>query len=76
MLSNVFGENFQITENTYEYMGMPNRSYQSFSEMKKAIGDSRVYGGIHYQETCDKSTEMGEKVAQNILNKVKFLKDE
>lgn len=75
MLSNVFGENFQFTENTYEYLGMPNRSYNSFSELKQAIGDSRVFGGIHYQASCDKGNLMGEKVAQNILNKVKFLKE-
>lgn len=75
MLSNVFGENFQFTENTYEYMGLANRSYNSFSELKQAIGDSRVYGGIHYQASCDKGTLMGEKVAQNILRKVKFLKE-
>jgi hypothetical protein len=74
MLSNVFGENFQLIENTYEYMGLANRTYHSFSELKKAIGDSRVYGGIHYQATCDKSTLMGEKVAANILRIVKFRK--
>lgn len=72
MLSNVFGENFEFTETTYEYMGLANRNYHSFSELKKAIGDSRVYGGIHFQSTCDKSTQMGEKVAENVLTKVKF----
>ena len=55
-------------------MGLPNRTYNSFSELKKAIGDSRVYGGIHYQASCDKGTLMGEKVAQNVLSKVKFKK--
>jgi hypothetical protein len=75
MLSNVFGEKFQFTENTYLYMGLPNRTYNSFSELKKAIGDSRVYGGIHYQASCEKGNLMGERVAQNILKKIKFLKE-
>ncbi|MEO6220614.1 MAG: hypothetical protein ABIO81_09320 [Ginsengibacter sp.] len=41
--------------------------------MGKEMSDSRVFGGIHYQASCDKGIEQGKKVAQNILRKVKFL---
>lgn len=75
MLTDVLGGNFQFTLNTYEYLGLPARSYNSFNAMAKEMSDSRVFGGIHYQASCDKGLLLGEKVAQNILGKVKFLKD-
>ena len=75
MLTDVLGDNFQFTLNTYEYLGLPARNYNSFAEMAKEMADSRVFGGIHYQASCDKGLWLGEKVSQNILNKVKFLKD-
>ena len=75
MLTDVLGNNFQFTLHTYDYLGLPARSYNSFNEMAKEMADSRVLAGIHYQASCDKGTLLGNKVAQNILNKVKFLKD-
>ena len=75
MLTDILGDNFQFTLNTYEYLGLPARSYNSFFEMSKEMADSRVFAGIHYQASCDKGRWLGEKVAQNILSKVKFLKE-
>jgi len=74
-LTDVLGDNFQFTLHTYDYLGLPARSYNSFHEMAKEMSDSRVLGGIHYQASCDKGLWMGNKVGQNILSKVKFLKD-
>ena len=75
MLTDVLGGNFQFTLNTYDYLGLPARSYNSFFEMSKEMADSRVFGGIHYQASCDKGRWLGEKVSRNVLSKVKFLKD-
>ena len=75
MLTDVLGDNFQFTLHTYDYLGLPARSYNSFFEMSKEMADSRVFAGIHYQASCDKGRWLGEKVSQNILSKVKFLKD-
>ena len=74
MLTDVFGDNFQFTLHTYDYLGLPARSYNSFYEMGKEMSDSRVFGGIHYQASCDKGSLQGKKVGQNILSTVKFLK--
>ena len=46
----------------------------SFYEMGKEMSDSRVFGGIYYQASCDKGNLQGKKVGQNILSTVKFLK--
>src|SRR5436189_625776 len=76
-LTDVLGDNFQFTLNTYHYLtpSLPDRSYNSFHEMAKEMADSRVLAGIHYQASCDKGLWLGNKVGQNILGKVKFLKD-
>ena len=75
MLTNVLGENFQFTLHTYDYLGLPARSYNSFFEMSMEMSDSRVFGGIHYQASCDKGRWLGNKVSENILHTLKFLKD-
>jgi membrane-associated phospholipid phosphatase len=74
MLANMFGDNFQLTLHTYDYLSFPARSYNSWEEMSIEMSNSRVYGGLHYQATQDKSRVQGKKVAQNILDKVKFKK--
>jgi hypothetical protein len=75
MLTNVLGNNFDFTLHTYDYLGLPARSYHSFLEMSKEMSDSRVFAGIHYQASCDKGILLGEKVSQNILGTLKFLKE-
>ena len=75
MLTDVFGDNFQFTLSTYNYLGLPKRDFNSFHEMAKEMADSRVFAGIHYQASCDKGLWLGNKIGQNILNTVKFLKE-
>ena len=75
MMSKIFGEDFHFTLHTYDYLNYPSRSYTSFTQLSNEISDSRLYGGLHYRATLDKSTEQGKKVAENILTTVKFLKD-
>jgi membrane-associated phospholipid phosphatase len=75
MMSNVFGEKFPMTLHTYDYLNYPPRSYSTFTQMGLDIANSRIYGGIHYRLTCERSIEQGKKVAENILSTVKFLKE-
>ena len=79
-LADVFGDDFEFTDNTYNNMPtslgtLHALTFHSFTELKKAIGDSRVYAGIHYGPSCTKGIQLGEKVAQNVLATVKFLKE-
>jgi len=50
-------------------------SFNSFYELANAIAISRVYGGIHTRHAVEEGTKQGIKTAQNIDNKVKFLKE-
>ena len=72
MLTSVFGEEFEFTLDTYQYLGFPARNYSSFADMAFEMSNSRVFGGIHYQASCDKGLIMGAKVGQNVLSKIKF----
>ena len=74
MWTDIFGENFHFTLHSYDYLGLPPRSYNSFEEMSKEMADSRVFAGIHYQPSVDKGRSLGAKITQNILAKLKFHK--
>ncbi len=74
MLTSVFGDHFSFTLDTYNYLGLPARNYASFKAMGIEMANSRVFGGIHYQVSCDLGRWLGEKVGKNVLAKVKFLK--
>lgn len=71
-LTDMFGDSFSFSLNSYDYLGLPARNYNSFKAMSKEMADSRVYGGIHYQASCDKGRLLGEKVGLSVLDKVKF----
>jgi len=75
LLTSMFGDNYHLTNNTYSFLGMPDQHYTSFYDMADQIGKARVYAGIHYTVSCTEGNKMGQQVAKNILNKLKFLKD-
>jgi len=79
-LADVFGDNFEFTDNTYANLStslgtLQPLTFHSFTELKKAIGDSRVYAGIHYAPSCEQGIQLGEKVGQNVVSILKFLKE-
>jgi hypothetical protein len=74
-LSNLFGDNYSFTDHTYDYLGFASRSFNSFQAFGIDAGNSRLYAGIHYQPSIDAGLVQGRKVAQNIISKLKFLKD-
>ena len=74
VLTGLFGPNYHFTNHTYDYLGMAPRSFNSFDELANEIGDSRVYGGIHYTYSCVAGKAQGQKVGQNINSKLRFLK--
>ena len=75
VMTSLFGEDYATTLHTYDNLGMTPRPYSSFNKMAEDIGRSRVYGGIHYSYSCTESMRQGQKIAQNILNTLKFKKE-
>jgi hypothetical protein len=74
ILTNLFGDNYRFTDHTYDYLGMAPRSFPSFKAMGEDAGNSRLYAGIHYQPSINTGLLQGRKVAQNIINTLKFSK--
>jgi len=75
IFTNLFGENYAFTNHTYDYLGMPPQSYTSFGDMATQIGLARLCAGIHTRYACDAARVEGQRIAQNILNDIKFLKE-
>lgn len=75
VLTNLFGSNYNFTDHTYDYLGFAPRSFSSFEAIGVDAGNSRLYAGIHYQPSIDIGLVQGRKIAQNIISKLKFLKE-
>ena len=66
-LTAVFGNNYQMTDHTYDSYGMKPRSFDSFLAMAKEAGDSKFYSGIHYELSVNVGMKQGIDVAKNIV---------
>lgn len=65
-LSLVFGEQYTLTDHTYDYIGLAPRTFTSFHAMAKEAGDSKMLGGIHFQFSVDRGLEQGRNVTQQV----------
>ena len=72
MLASEFGSNFSFDVNYYAYLNQSPRHYNSFEELAQEMAIARVYAGIHYKPAVNAGVALGKKVAQNILQAVKF----
>jgi hypothetical protein len=75
-LTSVFGDNFAYTDTTELEFGIKSRSYTSFRNAADENNWARFYGGIHFHHSCIVSTELGRKVGELIVTKLKMKKNE
>ncbi len=68
-LEKLFGNIGSFTDHTYDYLGYPSRTYNSFTAIAEEAGQSRLYGGIHYLPSLHAGLVQGRKVAANIFSK-------
>jgi len=73
-LTSIFGDHFAYTDSTELEFGIKSRSYQSFREAALETRKSRFYGGIHYNYSCERSTEMGTGVGSLVVERLKMKK--
>jgi len=64
-LSSVLGVHYSFTDHTYDFRGFPSRSYNSFEDVAKECGMSRVYGGIHYKPSVDIGQLYGQLIGKD-----------
>ncbi len=71
-LTSIFGNIGSFTDHTYDYLGLTPITFNSFHDIALNAANSRVFGGIHYQPSCDTGVIYGSKVVNNILKKLGF----
>jgi hypothetical protein len=74
VLTQIFGDHFSYTDSTELEFGIQSRSYTSFRNAALETKDSRFFGGIHYKYCCDRSTVMGRKLGDLVVDRVKMKK--
>ena len=65
VLINEFGD-IPVTDDTYSWRGLPDRTFNSLSALRKEVAYSRIYAGIHYRFTQDVSIAIGIKLGDEI----------
>ena len=73
VLSYLFGENFEYTDTSEEYFGLPARSFQSFKAASDEAAISRLYGGIHFRDAIEAGQRQGAAIGKHIVTKIKNL---
>ncbi|MEI6265190.1 MAG: vanadium-dependent haloperoxidase [Sphingobacteriia bacterium] len=73
-LTSVFGDNFQYTDSTELEFGIANRSFKSFRAAAEENNWARFYGGLHFHNSCIISTNIGQKVGQLVVDRLKMKK--
>jgi hypothetical protein len=66
-LAAVFGNIGPLTDHTWDYLGFPARTFNTFREFALDAGNSRFYGGIHYQPSINTGLIQGRTVGANII---------
>jgi hypothetical protein len=72
ILTRIMGENISFTDDTYSYRGYGKRYFNNFREAAREAGISRFYGGIHYLPSIEAGYVQGEKIANNVADKLIF----
>lgn len=68
------GDNIAFRDTSEAEFGIADREFKSFRAAAEEAGISRVYGGIHYTNSCLVGTAQGRKVAAIILGRLKLKK--
>ena len=68
VLTELFGDDYAYTDHTHDQMGLPARSYGSFTEAANEAAISRLYGGIHYRSAIEMGFTQGACVGERVLD--------
>ena len=72
ILTSVFGDNFNYTDDTELQFGLPIRKFKSFNDASKEAANSRFYGGIHYKAAIINGIVQGKNVGDFVVSKLKI----
>ena len=67
ILRGLFGANTGFTDHSHDVDGKAPRSFTNFDAFESEVANSRVFGGIHYQKSCNIGVQQGEAVGAYFL---------
>ncbi|WP_242923226.1 vanadium-dependent haloperoxidase [Pontibacter liquoris] len=70
VLTHEFGDSFAFVDSTQMAIGLPPRKFSSFNQAAIEVGNSRVYGGIHFFPACDLGAAQGKAIGNFVLTKL------
>ncbi len=76
VLTHKFGDSYAFIDSTQLAIGLPVRKFNSFNEAAFEVGESRIYGGIHFRAACDLGAEQGKAIGNHIVSKLRTRKAE
>lgn len=74
VMTNIFGDNISYTDTSETEFGIAPRSFTSVRKAAEEAGISRVYGGIHYKNSCDIGNAEGKLVGQLVIQRLRMKK--
>lgn len=70
VLTKIYGDDFAFTDTSdLRYIGMK-RDFKSFLQAADECSISRLYGGIHYRQTVNRSAILGRQIGEFIMRKL------
>lgn len=66
VLTSLFGDNYEFTDDTHHDLGLVRRSFSSFSAMAEEAAISRLYGGIHYRSAIEAGLRQGACIGEQV----------
>jgi hypothetical protein len=76
VMTDMFGDNISFTDSSELEFGIPSRSFKSVRDAAKEAGISRVYGGIHFENSCLVGTQEGIQVGDLVNQRLHMMRTE
>ncbi|MDQ3550978.1 MAG: vanadium-dependent haloperoxidase [Bacteroidota bacterium] len=74
VLTREFGDNYAFTDDTYNFISLPARDFNSFHHAALDAGESRILAGIHYRPSVAAGQKLGIAVSKYMYDHIKFKK--
>ena len=71
-LTSIFGDNFEFDDDTELVYGLPIRHFSSFYDASSEAAISRLYGGIHYRNSCQAGLVQGRNLGKFVVGNLKM----
>ena len=66
VMTALFGDNYQFTDDTHVDRGLAPRPFSSFDEAADEAAISRLYGGIHYRPAIELGVDQGKCIGEQV----------